>query len=139
LALVNPNAPLSTQFCIEGIFKKQLPKYQFTSIFYDHEVLKKADFNCQEEEPLDSGFCIFHDKDYLQDMTNYEEHKRKVLYRYYIDRLKHIVNHATSDDKPLLCIRLQHPYFSLSDLSVSRNYYTYIPLWLIVLWEIRFL
>jgi hypothetical protein len=43
-------------------------------------------------------------------MTNNEEHKRKVL-----DILKNIVNHAISNDDPLLCIGFQLPDFSLSD------------------------
>jgi hypothetical protein len=69
-------------------------------------------------EPLASGFCIFHDKDYLlQDKTNYEEHKRKIL-----DRLKHKVNHTISYNEPLLCIGFQLPDFSLSDLTISKEF-----------------
>jgi hypothetical protein len=83
-------------------------KCQFTTQYYDYETRKEVDFNCTEEEPLASGFCIFHDKDYLQDKTNYDEHKRKVL-----DRLKHKVNHAISNNEPLLCIGFQLPDFSL--------------------------
>jgi hypothetical protein len=67
-----------------------LPKCQFTTKYFDREIRERVDFYCDEKEPLDSGLCIFHDKDYLQDKTNYEDHKRKVL-----DRLKHKVNHAT--------------------------------------------
>jgi hypothetical protein len=79
-------------------------------------------FNCDDEEPLASGFCIFHDKDYLHHKTNNEEHKRKVL-----DRLKHKVNHAISKNepllcKPLLCIGFHLPNFSLSDLGVSKEF-----------------
>ena len=66
-----------------------MPRCRFTTQYYDYETRKEVDFNCTEEEPLASGLCIFHDKDYLQDKTNYEDHKRKVL-----DRLKHKVNHA---------------------------------------------
>ena len=75
------------------------------------------DFNCQEEEPLASGFCIFHDKDYFHDKTNGEEHKRKVL-----DRLKRKVNYAISDNEPLLCIGFQLHTFRLSDLSVNKEF-----------------
>jgi uncharacterized protein YjbI with pentapeptide repeats len=82
-----------------------------------------VNFCCDEEfywdeEPA-SGFCIFHDKDYLHDKTNYEEHKRKVR-----DRLKHKVNHAISNNEPLLCIGFQLPDFSLSDLGVSKKEFT---------------
>ena len=74
-----------------------------------------VDFYC-DEEPLASGFCIFYDKDYLQNKTNYEEHKRQVL-----ERLKHKVNHAISYNEPLLCIGFQLPDFSLSDLSINKE------------------
>jgi len=77
-----------------------------------------VDFNCQEL-PLVSGFCIFHDKDYVQDKTNNEEHKRAVL-----DRLKRKVNHAISNNEPLLCIGYQLPEFSLSDLGIISKEFT---------------
>ena len=96
-----------------------MPKCQFTTQYYDYETRKEVDFNCTEEEPLASGFCIFHDKDYLQDKTNYDEHKRKVL-----DRLKHKVNHAISNNEPLLCIGFQLHDFSLSDLGIISKEFT---------------
>jgi hypothetical protein len=96
-----------------------LPKCKFTTKYFDYEISVEVDFNCQEEEPLASGLCIFHDKDYLQDKTNYEEHKMKVL-----DRLKHKVNHAISNNEPLLCIGFQLPDFSLSDLSIISKEFT---------------
>jgi hypothetical protein len=94
-----------------------LPKCQYTTQYYDYENLNGIDFNCPDEEPLASGFCIFHGKDYFHDYTNNEEHKRKVL-----DRLKHKVNHAISDNEPLLCIGFKLPDFSLSDLSITKQY-----------------
>jgi hypothetical protein len=67
--------------------------------------------------PLVSGLCIFHDKGYLQDRTNYEEHKRTVL-----DRLKRKVNYAISNNEPLLCIGFQLSDFKLSDLSSNKEF-----------------
>jgi uncharacterized protein YjbI with pentapeptide repeats len=68
--------------------------------------------------PLASGFCIFHDEDYLQDKTNHDEHKRTVL-----NRLKRKVNHAISNNEPLFCIGFQLHDFSLSDLrSISNEF-----------------
>ena len=93
-----------------------MPKCQFTSQYYEYEIGKNVDFHCQEL-PLASGFCIFHDKDYLQDKTNYEEHKTKVL-----DRLTDKVNHAISNNEPLLCIGFQLPDFNLSDLSIRMEF-----------------
>jgi hypothetical protein len=96
-----------------------LPKCQFTTQYYAYETSKDVDFYCQEL-PLASGLCIFHDKDYLlQDKTNNEEHKRKVL-----DRLKHKVNHAISFNEPLLCIGFHLPEFSLSDLGIISKEFT---------------
>jgi hypothetical protein len=89
-----------------------LPKCQFTTQYYNFKIGKNVDFDCQEEEPLVSGFCIFHDKDYLQDKTNNEEHKRNLL-----DRFKHKVNDAISNKKPLFCIGFQLP-----DLSFRFKY-----------------
>ena len=94
-----------------------MPKCQFTTKYYNYEIGKYGNFNCQEEESLASGFCIFHDKDYLRDKTNYEEHKRKVL-----NRFKHKVNHAISNNEPLLCIGFRLPEFNLSDLSNSKEF-----------------
>jgi uncharacterized protein YjbI with pentapeptide repeats len=78
----------------------------------------EVDFKCQEM-PLVSGFCIFHDENYLQDRTASEEHKRNVL-----NRLKHKVNHAISNNEPLLCIGFQLEDFSLSDLSIISKEFT---------------
>jgi hypothetical protein len=95
-----------------------LPKCQFTNKYYDYEIGEEIDFYCDDKEPLDSGRCIFHDNNYcLQDKTNYEEHKRKVL-----DRLKDKVNHAISNNEALLCIGFQLPGFSLWDLGVSMEF-----------------
>jgi uncharacterized protein YjbI with pentapeptide repeats len=96
-----------------------LPKCQFTTKYSGFPLREEIEFNCQEdeEEILASGFCFFHDKDYLQDKTNYEEHKAKVL-----EKLKHKVNHAISNNEPLLCIGFQLPDFSLSGLSISKEF-----------------
>ena len=76
-----------------------MPKCQFATKYYDYETHNEFDFYCDDEEALSSGFYIFHDKDYLQDKTDYEEYKRQVL-----DRLKHKLDHAISNNEPLLCI-----------------------------------
>jgi hypothetical protein len=94
-----------------------LPKCQVTTKYYNYKIRKKIDFYCDDEEPLGSGFCIFHDKDYLQDKTNNEEHRRKVL-----DRLKHKVNHAISNNEALFCIGFQLHDFNLWDLDISKEF-----------------
>jgi hypothetical protein len=95
-----------------------LPKCQFTTQYYNYEIYDWVNFDCDDEEPLPSGLCIFHDKDYLlQDKTYYEKHQRKVL-----DRLKQKVNHAISYSEPLLCIGFQLHGFSLSDRSIIKEF-----------------
>jgi hypothetical protein len=66
---------------------------------------------------MTSGLCIFHDKDYLQDKTNNEEHKRAVL-----ERMKHKVNHAISNNESLRCIGFQLQDFNFSDLGISKEF-----------------
>lgn len=94
-----------------------MPQCEFTTKYYNYKIRKKIDFYCDDKEPLGSGFCIFHDKDYLHNKSNNEEHKRKVL-----GRLKHKVNDAIPNNEPLLCIGFQLPDFNLSDLSISKEF-----------------
>lgn len=63
-----------------------------------------------------SGWCIFHDKDYLQEKANHWKHNKKVF-----ERLKHKVNQAISASKQLFCIGFHLHGFSLSYLSMSRK------------------
>jgi hypothetical protein len=94
-----------------------LPRCKFTTKYIDHiEFRNEFDFYC-DETSLASGFCIFHDKDYLQNKTNNEEHKRKIL-----DRLKYKIDQAMSYNESLLCIGFQLPDFRLSDLSINKEF-----------------
>jgi hypothetical protein len=93
-----------------------LPNCKFTTLYHDYEIGDEIHFCCPEE-PLASGFCIFHDKDYLRRKTKYEEHKMKVL-----DKFKHKVNYALFNNEPLYCIGFYLPDFSLSDLSIYKDF-----------------
>ena len=92
-----------------------MSRCQFTIQYFNYELHKWDHFDCNDKEPLASGFCIFHDKDYLHDKINNEEHKSKIL-----GRLKHKVNQAISNKEPLLCIGFLLPEFNLSDLSSNK-------------------
>src|SRR5215208_7804459 len=95
-----------------------MPKCKFTLKYFDYEIRKRVDFHCDEEESLASGFCILYDNNYcLRDKSNHEKRQMKVL-----DRLKHKINHAISNNEPLLCIGFQLHDFSLSDLGVSKEF-----------------
>jgi hypothetical protein len=67
---------------------------KFTTKYSDYEAVdvgfKEVSFRCQEKKEPSSGWCIFHDKDYLQDKDNYENRKKTVL-----ERLKQKVNHSS--------------------------------------------
>jgi hypothetical protein len=56
------------------------PSAIFTTKYWDHERPGEVDYNCdsKDEDVLDSGLCIFHDQDYLQNKDNREEHEQKV-------------------------------------------------------------
>jgi hypothetical protein len=92
-----------------------MPKCQFIIQYYNYEIRKIVGLKCDGRRAFRLCVYIFHDKNYLQDKINYEEHKRKIL-----DRSKHKVNHAISNNEPLLCIGFQLPGFSLWDLGINK-------------------
>jgi hypothetical protein len=58
-----------------------LAECKFTTKYWDHERSRIVDYNCdsKDEDVLDSGLCIFHDENYLQDKNNnHKEHEQKV-------------------------------------------------------------
>ena len=71
---------------------------KFTTKYLDHERSIKVDYNCdsKDEDVLDSGLCIFHDENYLQDRNNHKEHEQKVR-----DRLEAKVNKSVDQNEPL--------------------------------------
>jgi hypothetical protein len=71
-------------------------------------------FDCNEE-PLASGFCIFHDKDYLEDKTNPDLPRRKL-----VESLECKVNQAKSRNEPLVCIGYLLPEIKISE-TFSNN------------------
>jgi hypothetical protein len=61
---------------------------------------ERVDYNCdsQDEDILDSGFCIFRDENYLQDKNNdHKEYEQKVR-----DRLEVKVRNSIDQNEPLL-------------------------------------
>lgn len=82
--------------------------------YFDYESHVDKTYSCPETEVLDSGLCVFHDKDFLDDKTNYQEHTEVVL-----KKLKYKIKQSISNDKQLLCIGYFLPDFSLIDLDIS--------------------
>ena len=92
---------------------------RFSRKYFDYESIKYETFKCPEEGTLilASGFCIFHDKDSLQDKTMYEDRKKKQL-----DILTDKITQSISGGKPLLCIGFYLPDFNLSDLNIELEF-----------------
>ena len=90
---------------------------RFHTDYYNYESEENETFSCPEQ-PLESGLCIFHDENYLQDKTKYDERKRTVL-----ERLEYNVNQCISDGRTILCIGFYLPDFSLSDKKFAKPVY----------------
>jgi hypothetical protein len=65
-------------------------------------------FNCGESGTLPSGFCIFHDEDFLHDKSTSAKHEKIVG-----EKLGSMLKHAVSNDDQLVCIG-----FFLKDIVV---------------------
>lgn len=83
-----------------------MAKCQFNAKYYDYESKAEVDYNCdsKDEDILASGFCIFHDENYLQNKDNPEEHKQKVS-----KALMDKVNDSITNNKALFCIGYNLP------------------------------
>jgi uncharacterized protein YjbI with pentapeptide repeats len=93
---------------------------RFTCKYFVSERSDHADFEC-EEPALDSGFCLFHDEDYLRNSTNSAERYDKVK-----ERLNEIINESITNAKPLICIGYYLPDIELKkhftqDLIISNS------------------
>ena len=74
---------------------------KFITEYWDHERSEDVDYNCdsKDEDILESGLCIFHDENYLQDKNNHKEQEQKVR-----DRLEAKVRNSIDQNEPLFCI-----------------------------------
>jgi flagellar motility protein MotE (MotC chaperone) len=79
-----------------------LAKCQFTTEYYDYESKKMYNFECEYQEALETNFCIFHNKDYLQDKNNIIEYKQRV--KEVKEKLNERVKQSISHNELLLCI-----------------------------------
>jgi hypothetical protein len=57
-----------------------LAQCQYTAEYFDYETKQSGKFSC-EEVGLESGLCIFHDENYLQDKNNFEGAQQEVIKR----------------------------------------------------------
>jgi hypothetical protein len=98
-----------------------LAKCKFTTEYWDHERSGEVDYNCdsKNEDILESGLCIFHDEDYLQDKkNNLKEHEQKVR-----DRLEAKVRNSIDQNKPLLCIGYHLPDITIKQANFTKPVY----------------
>jgi hypothetical protein len=97
-----------------------LVKCQFTDKYYDYE--SKAwvyNYNCPDEEILDSGLCIFHDENYLKEgKDNRKEHEQKV-----IAKLMEKVRNSINQKEKLLCIGYHLPDITIKEANFTKPVY----------------
>ena len=96
---------------------RRMGNCRYHTEYYDFEKRspeKGSEFKC-EEEGLCNGFCIFHDKEYLEDKDKFGENKEKVF-----TRLMTKVNDSINNDKPLFCIGYYLP--NITDITFERNF-----------------
>jgi uncharacterized protein YjbI with pentapeptide repeats len=85
---------------------------QFASTYYDYEAkVPGAKFECKEED-LGTGFCIFHDSNYLQDKNNFLERRQEVT-KGLMDKVTDSVAH----DKALFCMG-----YYLPDIKIEGDF-----------------
>jgi hypothetical protein len=79
-----------------------LANCKFTSQYYDYERQATVDYSCDskdEEDILSSGFCIFHDENYLKDEGKRKEHEQNIR-----NRIMDKVRNSIDLKVPLFCI-----------------------------------
>ena len=103
-------------FYESNIDNESLALCQFEDTYHDYDSGQLNTFQCQEE-PLESGLCIFHDKGFLQNKTNREIHKKEVL-----KKLKNKITHSISSDEKLVCIGYYLPGFDFLDLGIGKEF-----------------
>ena len=93
---------------------------KFTAKYWDHERSEYVDYNCdsKDEDILDSGLCIFHDENYLQDKNNHKEHEQKVR-----DRLETKVRNSIDQNEPLFCIGYHLPDIIIKQANFTKPVY----------------
>src|SRR5207248_2961376 len=82
--------------------------------------IEDDDYNCdsKDEDILDSGLCIFHDENYLQDKNNHKEHEQKVR-----DRLEIKVRNSIDQNEALLCVGYHLPDITIKQGNFTRPVY----------------
>ena len=95
-------------------------KCRFTATYWDYERRAIIDYICdaKEENVLESGFCIFHDENYLQDRKNSKEREQKVNIEF-ID----MVGESISQKKALVCIGYHLPNIIMRKLDFVKPVY----------------
>ena len=92
---------------------------KFTTKYLDYERSEYAYYNCdsKDEDILDSGLCIFHDENYLQDKNNHKEHEQKVR-----DRLETKVRNSIDQNEALLCVGYHLPDITIKQGNLPDQY-----------------
>jgi hypothetical protein len=82
--------------------------FKTDNLYYDEKTRKFIQYRCLEleENILDSGLCIFHDKNYIKDPENKEAHEQNI---------KKKLTEKIEKSEPLICIGFHIPDFSFEE------------------------
>ncbi|MGB8938363.1 MAG: hypothetical protein WCC17_24995 [Candidatus Nitrosopolaris sp.] len=96
-------------------------KCSFTTKYQNFESHREMDFYCEKDEDiLNSGLCIFHDKNYLQDKASRGPNEQNVR-----DKLMAKISENVMDTtKPLLCIGYYLPSIKINETFVKPAYFS---------------
>src|SRR5205823_6410566 len=95
---------------------KQLAICQFTTDYWNYETDARVDYksDSEDEDILDSGLCIFHDENYLQDENNSQKIVNKLMLK---------VSNSISQKEGLLCIGYHLPDVTIRNVNFAKPVY----------------
>lgn len=89
-----------------------MAKCKYSQTYFDPKEKKEKQFDCQEDA-LDSEFCVFHDKNYLNDNSS------KIVRDLFIKRL----DESISNFRPFVCIEYNLPAINMANKDLPMQIY----------------
>ena len=79
---------ITENFLRDQSIPKQLVNCQFTTKYWNFEINKEIDYCCEKEDILNSGLCIFHDNNYLQDKDSRKQNPASIKKNLFLNSLE---------------------------------------------------
>ena len=99
---------------------KRLINCQFTTQYWNFEIDKEIDYCCEKDEDiLNSGRCIFHDENYLNDKDSREQNEQNVR-----TKLMAKVREKVDKKEPLFCIGYYLPSIRINEVFTKPVYFS---------------